>query len=507
MSLDPGSAAAVLAIETGDGEQIPVPRTSVCGWKTIDNILEDIAPGTPIPLPTMTGFEFSCVLAAAQHVSTWNPRALLPDDYFRMLELATYLDIPTILDVLVPFLGPRLLLLLPPADYLRHYRLFRDLLETRAIYLVDEPATVRALMKVMQQLSQEEQVGFKTAHFDDIDFHLDAYGAQWAIHYAAATENLRLLQMLIPRYREATPLCATSVLLEAVLEQKRAAFQMIVVSFRFQFEQGARAELLRVASDQGHVDMVRMVLQTYSPRIRLHPYPSDKALDAALCAACSRGHMAVVTLLMRYPRMKQIYAMEGAFADACAYGHLDVVQLLLREDPRIDPGSIDNQSILLASWHGHANVVKYLLADPRVNAADQEHQAVVQALIHGHMNVVKLLFADERTGVVAQIRALEVVFSDGLTQVLPQLLAMVPSPLPIGFPPFKKLVPDMVRALLADGRADPTRGNNKLLRDAIQFGAADMIALLLADSRVQDSLKLGRPQKSPKWFRRTLLWE
>ena len=67
-----------------------------------------------------------------------------------------------------------------------------------------------------------------------------------------------------------------------------------------------------------------------------------------------------------------LYSVSGMNSDideflaACRDGDVNVVASFLADD-NFDPSVPDNAAIRLASFSGHVNIVKLLLADPRAN--------------------------------------------------------------------------------------------------------------------------------------------
>jgi hypothetical protein len=85
--------------------------------------------------------------------------------------------------------------------------------------------------------------------------------------------------------------------------------------------------------------------------------------DQAFRYYVSKGNVSIVQILLSIvdPREWNNYAIRKASEN----GHINMVVLLLK-DPRIDPSDFDNYALRLASENGHFEVVKLLLDDPRV---------------------------------------------------------------------------------------------------------------------------------------------
>lgn len=73
----------------------------------------------------------------------------------------------------------------------------------------------------------------------------------------------------------------------------------------------------------------------------------------------------------------------------CAHvGYAEYVQFYLTQ-PKVDPRTVHNYSIGMASYKGHLGVVNMLLN--RVDPSDDDNWAIRSAAKHGHVEVVRLL--------------------------------------------------------------------------------------------------------------------
>jgi len=111
--------------------------------------------------------------------------------------------------------------------------------------------------------------------------------------------------------------------------------------------------------------------------------------------ASINGHLNVVNLLLKDPRVNPSDLHNLAIIGASEAGHLNVVDRLL-EDPRVNPSDQDNRAIIDASEKGHLNVVDRLLKDPRVDPSSQDNRAIIWASENGHLNVIDRLLEDPR---------------------------------------------------------------------------------------------------------------
>jgi len=79
---------------------------------------------------------------------------------------------------------------------------------------------------------------------------------------------------------------------------------------------------------------------------------------------------------------------------AAAYvGLPDAVKLLL-SDYGVDPSTLGNAALRLASQNGHLEIVKISLSDARVDPSAGNNRALIDASRNGHLEIVKLLLLD-----------------------------------------------------------------------------------------------------------------
>ena len=86
--------------------------------------------------------------------------------------------------------------------------------------------------------------------------------------------------------------------------------------------------------------------------------------------------------------------MNYQLTEACRDGHLVLVAILLKLGA--DPAFCDNSSIRAASYHGHTEIVRLLLADSRVDPTAWGNWSIRYASRRGYMEIEKLLEADHR---------------------------------------------------------------------------------------------------------------
>jgi len=156
-----------------------------------------------------------------------------------------------------------------------------------------------------------------------------------------------------------------------------------LVRLLFQGFAGNSAAAFTVASAANQAGVVAFLL----PRIR-----SADVINTAFVRACSNGSTDVVRLLL--PHVNPAANANYAISIAGEHGHTDVVQLLL-EDGRTDPGN----AFFLACLYNRVAVVKMMLRYPRVNPAANDNHALAWAagVLDGkNIEIVRLLLADPR---------------------------------------------------------------------------------------------------------------
>ena len=124
--------------------------------------------------------------------------------------------------------------------------------------------------------------------------------------------------------------------------------------------------------------------------------------NAAMYAACSKGRVAVVELLMQhYPRANP-FRVDGfqqfgsPFGEACAKGHEGIVQMLL-EDPRFPHDFVDEPPcIALAVIHEHYEIFRILQRDGRFDPCASDNFPLRVAIEYGEEMLVADMIADER---------------------------------------------------------------------------------------------------------------
>jgi hypothetical protein len=188
--------------------------------------------------------------------------------------------------------------------------------------------------------------------------------------------------------------------------------------------------------------------------------PSDDN-QLAVRTAARLGNVAVVSALLADARTDPSAFRNDALRGAAQNGHVRVVQRLMA-DVRTDPSDFDNFALRRAAMFGYVRVVDALLTDARV--ATMSGLSFYMACVHGHASVVRRLMADARLDPSVDDNACIVAAAvDGNASV--------------------------VALLMRDPRTDPSSA----IHGACMSGSADVVALLLRDARVNPT---GRGRRS-----------
>nr|POE77558.1 ankyrin-3 [Quercus suber] len=140
-------------------------------------------------------------------------------------------------------------------------------------------------------------------------------------------------------------------------------------------------DALYLASEYGHLQNVQLLLHK----------SSSCNVGKALGVASMKGHVNIVELLLATFSNADAQVFQ-AIALASGRGHADVIKVLLKKLKSPDTlTGVD--PLCVASGNGHADVVKLLLANSDVVKikADHDHPALPAASENGHSEIVKLL--------------------------------------------------------------------------------------------------------------------
>jgi hypothetical protein len=141
----------------------------------------------------------------------------------------------------------------------------------------------------------------------------------------------------------------------------------------------------KLAARDGQTDVFRQLLQ------RVNPQLND---NYAIRVACENGHTDIVRMLLETrkvdlstvdPSAKDNYAIRKA----CENGHTEIVKMLLLEG--VDPSAQNNYALRLACENGHTKIVRMLLNSEKVDPSTQNNDPLRLAFMYGHTKIVKML--------------------------------------------------------------------------------------------------------------------
>ncbi|KAJ3318063.1 hypothetical protein HDU76_000944 [Blyttiomyces sp. JEL0837] len=184
---------------------------------------------------------------------------------------------------------------------------------------------------------------------------------------------------------------------------------------RWSVQEGRFTEVLKVAAEEGHVDIVNYLLDNFNDNV------DSESLNAAMKAACGMGHAKVVKVLSKFDQIDMnaygITALQSAallgdpefmqtlvdcgkvdvtidqnaaLRYSCRNGFLGVVKVLLKVKG-VDPGACDNEAFRSACKNGHVGIVNVLLRTGCVDPTACDNEGFREACKNGHKEVVKVL--------------------------------------------------------------------------------------------------------------------
>ncbi len=205
--------------------------------------------------------------------------------------------------------------------------------------------------------------------------------------------------------------------------------------------------------------------------------------DTAITWASYGGHIEIVKLLLADERVQPD---DDAFFGAIEYGHIEIVELLLA-DERVDPYQYDDISIDIALRNGHTEIAKLLLADKRTRCSLKTRSLAAK---HGYLDIFKLVLSKEErdpcdTGAIGEAA------KNGHLEIVKLILDGDHDDLLYSYSigeAAKNGYTKIVELLLDDGRCDPTTGGNSAIREATENGRTRIVELLLSDKRVDPTV-------------------
>ncbi|KAJ3019254.1 UNVERIFIED_CONTAM: hypothetical protein HDU68_010742 [Siphonaria sp. JEL0065] len=206
--------------------------------------------------------------------------------------------------------------------------------------------------------------------------------------------------------------------------------------------------LLRLSVERNYATVVEMLLADARIDLSTHNVGSQ-----ALCIACQTGSFEIARLLLSHPYVDPCYCDNLPLVLASKFGHSRIVDALLATG-KVEANS---SAILVASTHGHADIVATLL---RIlpdfdKAAASGSRAVVAAVDGGFMETVRVLL-DFKFGDPAAFKNRAVISASRLGYT------------------------EIVKLLLCHPKVDPSTDNNYAIRQAAANGHTKIVKLFLA---------------------------
>ncbi|CAE7943955.1 ANKRD50, partial [Symbiodinium sp. KB8] len=146
---------------------------------------------------------------------------------------------------------------------------------------------------------------------------------------------------------------------------------------------------LIMASQRGHMEIVRMLLDTGAGENLL----SNNGVTA-LMAASHIGHMEIVRMLLDTGAEENLVSNNGvtALMAASRYGHVEIVRMLLDAGAEANLEAYNGVSaLILASRYGHVEIIRMLLDAGADLASNDGIAALISASRHGRVEVVRAL--------------------------------------------------------------------------------------------------------------------
>ncbi|KNC47162.1 ankyrin domain-containing protein [Thecamonas trahens ATCC 50062] len=225
------------------------------------------------------------------------------------------------------------------------------------------------------------------------------------------------------------------------------------------------------------------------------PGPSPGTLSTLPSSGTRDQWFRLIRAILRHPLLDPRWlATNMVLTIAAKHGHADVVALLLADD-RIDPARHHSAALGSAAEHGHLPVVELLLADGRADPSARDNFAIRWACEAGASGVVEALLRDPRTDPnVDDLAPLSIAAERGHAPIVRMLLEHRPPVSVRADSDFALLSAaaaghvDVIRLLLADARVDPSVRNDAALRRAMHNGHVAVVRELVADERVDAAL-------------------
>lgn len=173
--------------------------------------------------------------------------------------------------------------------------------------------------------------------------------------------------------------------------------------------------------------------------------------------ASKGGHTEIMRMLLRDPRIDLKDNHSFALQVACERGHLAIAELLAQDD-RTYSGIVVTGLLGIAAKKGHVDIVKLILDTPRLLARQHFAYAILEAALDNQ--------SAQSLGLMLKVASFEEATDN--SKSTPLIYAV------------QNRNVDVVRLLLEDGRNDPSKLSEYLIKDT----SAAVLSLLLDDKRL-----------------------
>ncbi|NDA63205.1 MAG: hypothetical protein EBX50_14370 [Chitinophagia bacterium] len=140
-------------------------------------------------------------------------------------------------------------------------------------------------------------------------------------------------------------------------------------------------------SDSSSVDILTILSTIDSLDLRVH---------TLLDAIASNNRSLVMFLLEPFeghPDPSELYQFPIGYA--CGMGHIEIVRLLLK-DPRVDPGAHNNSAMCHAVYSEYPDIVRLLLTYETVDPTIQDNLVLNYAVQHGYIDIFRDLYGRQQ---------------------------------------------------------------------------------------------------------------
>ncbi|KAI2494587.1 serine/threonine kinase [Fragilaria crotonensis] len=276
-----------------------------------------------------------------------------------------------------------------------------------------------------------------------------------------------------------------------------------------QLDEDGRSALY-VASQEGHLEVVRLLLQKKKVDVNLQRDSGATALYVAI----QNGHVEVVRALLQNNKVDMNLQSTGGFTAlyvASEKGYLEIVRLLLQNkkvDVNLQCYNDGVTALHIASCHGHVEVVRTLLQSSKVDVnlqRDSGLTALYVAIQNGHVEVVRALLQNNKVDVNLQntaggFTALPVASEKGHLEIVRLLLLNNKVDVNLqstgGFTALyvasEKGHVEVVRELLYNNKVDvnlQSTGGFTALYVASEKGHVEVVRVLLRNNKVDVNLQ------------------